>query len=46
VRQSQSCRRNQVTALARIVTVPRNKLQVAPKLPDVDNVKGGALAAA
>jgi len=30
----------------RIVTVRRNKLQAAPKPPDVDNVKGGALAAA
>jgi hypothetical protein len=29
-----------------LVTVLRNKLQAASKLPDVDNVKGGALAAA
>jgi hypothetical protein len=29
-----------------IVTVRPNKLQAASKLPDVDNVKGGALAAA
>jgi len=35
-----------VTARIELVTVPRNKLQAAPKSPDVDNVKGGALAAA
>jgi hypothetical protein len=35
-----------VTASIRLVTVRANKLQAASKSPDVDNVKGGALAAA
>jgi hypothetical protein len=35
-----------VTSLILVVTVPHNQLQAAFKLPDVDNVKGGALAAA